>query len=114
MNTVERTLLLMLKQNKELDTYRLYTDKHFSPAQISQFLLKYIPKGYVYKKGRFIRRTIWGRIMINRIPLTTLSERGTWKDIPVGLTQQVLAPNQPFVFKLSPSQRHRIISKSEM
>ena len=114
MNTVERTILLLLKQSRKLDTYQLYTEKHYSPAQISQFLLKYIPKGYVYKRGRYIRRTILGRIMINRIPLITLSERGTWKDIPEALTQQVLAPNQPCVFKLSPSQRHRIISKSEM
>lgn len=114
MNTVERKLLLLLKQNREIDTYRLYTERHYSPAHISQFLLKYIPKGYVYKKGNMIHRTFWGRIMITRIPVKSLLERGVWKDVPAGFTKGSIAPNQPYDLKLTPAQRHRIISKSEM
>jgi len=114
MNTVERKLLLLLKQNQEIDTYQLYVERHYSPAQISQFLLKYIPKGYVYKRGNIIHRTLWGRIMITRIPARSLLDRGAWKDVPAGFTKGSIAPNQPYVVKLAQSQRHRIISKSEM
>lgn len=114
MNTVERKILLLLRQSKEVDAYKLYIEKHYSPAQISQFLLKYIPKGYVYKRGNIIRRTLLGRIMISTIPVYYLLERGEWKDIPTRFVKGSIPPNQPCKIILSSSQRHRIISKSEM